>query len=260
MATGIACRLHNCGFSIVMTETAVPTTVRRTVAFSRAVYENEAVVEGITGILCTNLEEIEEAVDKGRIAVMVDEACRIRSQWKPDILVDAIIAKRNMGTSITDAGTVIGVGPGFDAGTDCHCVIETKRGHDLGRCIWNGGAVPNTGVPGMIGGFAKERLIKAPCGGTFYGTVSIGDRAEAGSAVGYVEKEDGSRVLVLSEIQGVIRGLLQDGVSVVSGMKAGDVDPRDVKENCYTVSDKARAVGGGVLEAILALDHKRRES
>lgn len=256
LATGIACRLYNCGFQIVMTEIPVPTTVRRTVAFSRAVYEKTAVVEGIEGILCRDLEEIRRAAEEGKIGVIVDEDCHIALSWKPDVVVDAIIAKRNTGTSITDAPIVIGAGPGFEAGKDCHCVVETKRGHDLGRCLWKGSAIPNTGVPGLIGGYGKERLIKAPCRGTFFGTVPIGHSAQAGETVGYILDAAGKKEPVKVEIGGVIRGLLQDGVEVDKGMKAGDVDPRDVKKNCYTVSDKARAIGGGVLEAIMTMEHR----
>lgn len=257
LASGIACRLHNCGYEIVMTEIPVPTTVRRTVAFSRAVYEQKAVVEGITAVLCKTLAEVKEAVEQDRIAVVIDRECRILSQWKPDVAVDAIIAKKNLGTAIEDAQTVIGVGPGFEAGRDCHCVIETKRGHDLGRCLWQGMAAPNSGIPGSIGGYGKERLIRSPADGLFYGTASIGDRKAPGAEVGYVLKRDGTKSCVVVEIGGVVRGLLQDGVPVCIGMKAGDIDPRNVIENCYTVSDKARAIGGGVLEGIMAMEKKR---
>lgn len=252
LASGIACRLHRCGFQVVMTEISQPTTVRRTVAFSRAVYEGEAAVEEITGKLCKSLEEAEEIVEKDQIAVVVDPECRIRKTWKPDVLVDAVIAKTNTGTSISDAETVIGVGPGFTAGKDCHCVVETQRGHHLGRCIWEGSAAPDTGVPGNIGGYSLERLVRSPGTGVFYGTAEIGDEVKKGQEVGYVATGT-ERIPVLAQIDGVLRGLLQDGVNVTEGMKAGDVDPRDVKAHCDTVSDKARAIGGGVLEGILHL-------
>lgn len=247
LASGIACRLHRCGFQIVMTDIAVPTTVRRTVAFSRAVYEGEAQVEDITGVLCRTIEEIEAVVADGKIAVLVDENCAIREAWKPDVLVDAILAKRNLGTAITDAPVVIGVGPGFTAGEDCHVVVETKRGHNLGRCIRNGSAIPNTGVPGMIGGYDKERIIRASADGIFRGAVQIGDVVTKGTVVGYVDETP-----IFAEIDGVVRGLLQDGVPVTKGMKSGDIDPRGIVEHCYTVSDKATAIGGGVLEGILS--------
>lgn len=246
LASGIACRLYCCGFTVAMTELAVPTTVRRTVAFSPAVYEGNCQVEGITGVRCHSLEELERAAEQGKIPVLVDEMCEIRNAWKPDVVVDAILAKKNLGTKITDARTVIGVGPGFSAGKDCHCVVETKRGHDLGRCIWEGSAIPNTGVPGVIGGYDKERIIRAAADGIFHGCVSIGDLVEAGQQVAVT-----GGVPVLAEISGVVRGLLQDGVQVHRGMKSGDIDPRGIVDHCFTVSDKARAIGGGVLEAIL---------
>lgn len=246
LASGIACKLFRCGFEVVMTDLAVPTTVRRTVAFSPAVYEGNAVVEEITGVRCNSLYEIEAAVQNRQIPVLVDEDCSILHLWKPDVLVDAIIAKRNLGTMMTDADTVIGVGPGFRAGVDCHCVVETKRGHDLGRCIWEGSAVPNTGIPGMIGGYDKERIIRAGTDGVFRGCVAIGDVVEPGCVVGCV-----SEVPIHAEIGGVVRGLLQNGVTVRKGMKSGDIDPRGAVEHCFTVSDKAAAIGGGVVEAIL---------
>lgn len=254
LATGIGCRLHRCGFSVAMTEIPIPTTVRRSVAFSRAVYEETAMVEDVTGVLCRSKEEIEQAVEKDQVAVIVDEACEIVKEWKPDVVVDAIIAKRNLGTRIDDAEIVIGVGPGFTAGRDCHAVVETKRGHNLGRCIWKGSAYPNTGVPGMIGGYDKERIIRAASDGCFKGAVAIGALVEPGQVVGY----SGSTPIYAS-IKGVVRGLLQDGVQVTKGMKSGDIDPRGVVDNCWTISDKATAIGGGVLEAILSLKKKRRK-
>jgi xanthine dehydrogenase accessory factor len=253
LATGIGCRLHRCGFELVMTDIAVPTTVRRTVAFSRAVYEEEAKVEDITGVLCHSLEEIHEAIARDQVAVVVDEECKIRDTWKPDVVVDSIIAKKNLGTRITDADVVVGVGPGFNAGLDCHVVVETKRGHNLGRCIWEGNAFPNTGVPGMIGGYDKERIIRATDDGMFKGQVMIGDLVEKGDLVGY-----SGDAPIYAQVGGVVRGLLQDGVTVTKGMKSGDVDPRGNIENCYTISDKATSIGGGVLEAILSMNKKKR--
>lgn len=248
LASGIALRLYHSGFSIVMTEIPVPTTVRRTVAFSPAVYQKHAVVEDVTGVLCGDIEAIQTAVSRGKIAVVADELAKLRAEWQPDIIVDAILAKHNLGTAITDAPVVIGVGPGFLAGTDCHCVIETKRGHYLGRCIWTGGAIPNTGIPGLIGGYGIERLLRAAGNGIFRGTVSIGDRVTAGQTVAYA-----GEIPVKAAIDGIVRGLLQDGVPVTEGMKVGDVDPRCEPDHCFTVSDKARAIGGGVLEAILQM-------
>lgn len=252
LASGIACRLHQCGFRLFMTDLPVPTAVRRTVAFSRAIYEGSAAVEGSTARLCRTLEEGETALSRGEIAVFADPEANILRAWQPDAVVDAILAKRNLGTRITDAPIVIGVGPGFTAGVDCHAVVETKRGHYLGRCLYEGSAIPNTGVPGDIGGYTTERILRAPCDGVFSPAVEIGAVVEAGAVCGMV---DG--VPMRSAIPGVVRGLLQEGVSVTRGMKSGDVDPRCRPEHCLTVSDKARAVGGGVLEALLHLSRAR---
>lgn len=251
LASGIALRLYRAGFDILMTEIAVPTTVRRTVAFSPAVYQGRMQVEDVTGVLCANVKEAEQEIREGKIAVLVDEKAECIHEFMPDVVVDAILAKQNLGTTIQDAPLVVGVGPGFTAGEDCHCVVETKRGHYLGRCIWKGSAIPNTGIPGLIGGYGLERLIKAPADGIFQGAVQIGAEVKKGDVVGTV-----NGIPVLVQINGVVRGLLQDGVSVTEGMKSGDVDPRCAVAHCFTVSDKATAIGGGVLEAIL--NHRSR--
>ncbi len=254
LASGIALRLWRSGFEIVMTELAVPTTVRRTVAFSPAIYLGSARVEEATGVRCETLADAEAALAAGQIAVMEDENAQVRGLWRPDVVVDAILAKKNLGTRIDDAALVIGVGPGFTAGEDCHCVVETKRGHYLGRCIWKGSAIANTGVPGIIGGYGLERLIRATADGIFRGTVEIGAVVKADDLVGYAGETP-----VRAQIDGVVRGLLQDGVPVYAGMKAGDVDPRCEVSHCFTVSDKATAIGGGVLEAILGVQNGRKE-
>jgi len=253
LATGIALRLYRSGFDIVMSDIAVPTTVRRTVAFSPAVYTGETSVEGITGKLCENISMIDSVMESGCIPVIVDPSGEIMKEYKPDIIVDAIIAKTNIGTKITDADIVIGVGPGFEAGVDCHAVVETKRGHNLGRVLWSGSAYPNTGVPGNIGGYTVERIIRATADGVFRAKVNIGDYVKAGDLLAYCDETP-----VYANIDGIVRGLLQDGVKVKTGMKSGDVDPRAEKEYCFTVSDKASAIGGGVLEAILSKISGRR--
>lgn len=253
LATGIALRLYRSGFDIVMSDIAVPTTVRRTVAFSPAVYAGEASVEGITGKFCENISMIDTVMESGCIPVVVDPSGEIMKEYKPDIIVDAIIAKTNIGTKITDADIVIGVGPGFEAGVDCHAVVETKRGHNLGRVIWSGSAYPNTGVPGNIGGYTVERIIRATADGVFKAKVNIGDFVKAGDLVAYCDETP-----VYANIDGIVRGLLQDGVKVKTGMKSGDVDPRAEREYCFSVSDKASAIGGGVLEAILSKISGRR--
>lgn len=250
LATGIAYRLKKSGFDIVMTEIHKPTTVRRTVAFSQAVFDNEIVIEGIKGVKVNNINEIYEEIREGNIPIIIDENAEIIKELKPDVVVDAIISKKNLGTSIEDAPIVIGVGPGFEAKVDCHLVVETKRGHYLGKVIEEGSAIPNTGVPGDIGGYTKERIIRASSNGKINPVVEIGDFVKKGDVVAYI---DG--VEVLAEIDGIVRGMLQEGIEVFKGMKSGDIDPRCEKDHCFTISDKARSIGGGVLEAIMYMSN-----
>lgn len=251
LATGIAYRLKKSGFDIVMTEINNPTTVRRTVAFSQAIFDNEIEIEGIKGIKVNNINEIHKEIKKGNIPIIIDKEANIIKKLNPKVVVDAIIAKKNLGTSINDAPIVIGVGPGFEAKKDCHLAIETKRGHYLGKVIEEGSAIPNTGVPGNIGGYTKERIIRASSNGKIRPVVKIGDYVKKGEVVAYI---DG--VEVLAEIDGIVRGMLQEGIEVFKGMKSGDIDPRCEKNHCFTISDKARSIGGGVLEAIMYMNSK----
>jgi xanthine dehydrogenase accessory factor len=248
LASGVALRLYRAGFRVIMTEIAEPTPVRRTVAFAEAVYDGSATVEDAEAILVSGPEEALAAVDGGRLAVMVDPEASVVGALNPPLVVDAIIAKRNLGTRKDDAAAVVALGPGFTAGVDCHAVIETMRGHTLGRVLYEGRAIPNTGIPGEIGGKGAERVIRAPRAGVFQATHAIGDQVEAGEIVGHVEDEP-----VRALIGGVLRGLLRSGTSVTPGFKTGDVDPRAAREHCFTASDKALAVAGGVLEAAGAL-------
>lgn len=253
IATGIAVRLKNSGMQVVMTEIAIPTTVRRSVAFSRAVYEGSAVVENITARLVLDFAQIPAVLQRDEIPVLIDPRCEVLKSIHFDAVVDSILAKKNLSTDPTQAPVVIGVGPGFSVPQDCHCVIETQRGHDLGRCIYQGCAAKNTGIPGEIGGYTVERLLRAPCDGIFHPILAIGDAVKAGQTVALVDDQT-----VTAQIDGIVRGLLQDNVPVKAGMKSGDIDPRGCYEHCFTVSDKARAVGGGVLEAILHLGLQNR--
>lgn len=246
LASGIALRLWRAGFRIVMTETARPTTIRRTVAFSQAVLDGETVVEDVSAKLAAGPEEALALLERGILPVLIDPDCGCREALRPDVLADAILAKRNLGTSITDAPVVIGVGPGFTAGLDCHAAVETMRGHTLGRVLYKGSPLPNTNVPGLIGGFAGERVLRAPADGVFREALRIGDKVKAGDVAGWV----GDAPMVCT-LDGVLRGLLATGIPVHKGMKAGDVDPRNDPSYCRTASDKALAIGGGVLEAIL---------
>ena len=251
LATGVAHRLKRCGFDVVMTEIEEPTTVRRTVAFSQAVYDKEVYVEGVKATLVKDIKDIKDNVNKGIISVIVDKDANIIKDLKPDVVIDAIIAKENKGTSIDDAPIVIALGPGFEAGVDCHLVIETKRGHYLGKVITEGKAIPNTGIPGNIGGHTVGRIIRATDDGIIYPVAKIGDYVEEGQIVAYVNNTP-----VYASISGIVRGMLQSGIDVFKGMKSGDIDPRCDREHCFTISDKARSIGGGALEGILLLTSK----
>lgn len=246
LASGIALRLWRSGFQVVMTELEHPMTIRRTVAFSEAVRAGEIRVENVTSRRAESAEHARKLLEAGILPVLVDPECRCREELQPQVLVDAILAKKNLGTAITDAPVVIGVGPGFRAGVDCHAVVETMRGHTLGRVIYEGAPLPNTNIPGLIGGFTGERVLRAPDTGIFRTQSHIGDHVQEGDSVGYVNGK-----AMVCTIGGVLRGLLADGTPVHQGLKAGDVDPRDDESYCGTSSDKALAIGGGVLEAAL---------
>ena len=246
LASGIALRLHHSHFDVVMTELPVPLAVRRTVAFSEAIRLGSTKVEDVKAEKAVSIDDVRDCLARGVIPVVVDPEAEIIKMIKPEVVVDAILAKINTGTTLDDADFVIGVGPGFTAGKDCHAVIETKRGHNLGRVIKEGSASPNTGVPGNVGGQTINRLLKAPVSGIFHPERKIGDIVKEGERVANV---DGVAVRALTG--GVIRGLLQDGVPVTKGLKSGDVDPRGRIIDYMTVSDKALAIGGGVLEAIM---------
>lgn len=245
LASGIAYECLRAGHQILMTELAVPLAVRRSVSFSRAVYEGQAQVEQATGVLATDSAMAMDIIKAGKIAVMVDETASVRSQFQPDVLVDAIMAKKNTGTRRTDAAVVIGIGPGFVAGKDCHYVVETKRGPSLGRVIRNGGALPNTGIPGEVGGYTVERLLRAEAAGTMEPLAEIGDLVTKGQMVA---RTGGAPVY--AQLTGVVRGMLQAGVPVAKGLKIGDIDARADKKYCNTISDKARRIGQGVLACL----------
>lgn len=248
IASGIALRLKHAKFDIVMTDLKYPTAIRRTVCFSQAIVNGQMIVEDIVAEKAEDIEEISSILEKGRIAVIADEKAECIKKLQPDIVIDAILAKKNLGTTMTDAPVVIAVGPGFEAGVDCHAVVETQRGHSLGRVFLKGGAAENTGIPGNIGGYTVERIIRAVKNGIFHPVCDIGEIVEAGQTVAYVDEEP-----VRCSVGGVLRGILPDNTPVFEGMKSGDVDPRCKIEHCYSVSDKALAVGGGVLEACMAL-------
>ncbi|MFQ6085591.1 MAG: selenium-dependent molybdenum cofactor biosynthesis protein YqeB [Candidatus Bathyarchaeia archaeon] len=242
-ASGVIHRLFRCGMKVVVLEQARPTVIRRAVAFASAVYDGEIVVEGVKAVKVTDISEAREVLRAGdSVPVLVDPEGKAISQLKPQVVVDATMRKKNLGTRITDAPLVIGLGPGFTAGVDVHKVIETNWGHDLGRVIEEGSAEPDTGIPDVF----NECVLRAPCDGVFTTDKKIGMRVKEGEIVGYV-----SNTKVTAEIYGVIRGLLKGGLSVKKGAKLGDIDPRGEERYAFTISEKARAIGGGVLEAIL---------
>lgn len=248
LATGIALRLRRAHIRVVMTDIERPTAIRRTVCFSQAIVHGETTVEDITARRAETPEQALALLENGVIPVLADPEGACIPVLKPDAVVDAILAKKNLGTKIADAPVVIGVGPGFTAGQDCHAVVETMRGHYLGRVIHEGGAIPNTGIPGLIGGFAGERVLRAPADGVFHQMLDIGAQVKMGDIAATVNGEP-----MLCTLDGVLRGILADGTPVFKGMKAGDIDPRCKVEHCYMASDKALSVGGGVLEALLDL-------
>jgi xanthine dehydrogenase accessory factor len=246
MASGVAQRLVRAGFRVCITELPEPLAVRRRVSLCEAVFSGRTVVERLVSRRASGKEEIQRCWEEGEVPVVVDPQCAIRRILSPDVLVDAILAKNNTGTALSDAPLVIGLGPGFRAGTDVHVVIETNRGHHLGRVIEEGEAEPDTGIPGDIGGYTRERVLRAPAGGRFRGMKQIGDRIEKGEVVAEVEG-----VPLVATISGALRGILHDGVAAEPGMKVGDVDPRASRELCLAVSEKARAIAGAVLEAVM---------
>lgn len=250
IATGIALRLHRAGIHLILTDLPQPTAVRRTVCFSEAIRLGEVQVEDVTARLTHSPREALELTRQGIVAVLADPEGTCISALKPDGLVDAILAKKNLGTRMDMAPVVIGVGPGFTAGVDCHAAVETMRGHTLGRVLYTGSPIPNTGVPGNIGGYTVERVLRAPADGIFEPKLEIGALVKAGDVAGMVNGQP-----MLCTIDGCLRGLLQAGVPVHKGMKSGDIDPRCKPEHCLTASDKALAVGGGVLEALLHFSH-----
>jgi xanthine dehydrogenase accessory factor len=230
-----------------MTELPRPLMVRRKVSFGEAVYEGEVTVEGVVARRVADVAAARAALADGVIPVLVDPEAACREALAPAVLVDAIVAKSNTGTRVIDAPLVIALGPGFTGGTDCHAVIETQRGHWLGRAIWQGAAQADSGEPGEIGGQRTSRILRAPVGGIMEAQATIGDAVTSGQLVATV-----AGLAVKAGCEGILRGLIRPGLPVTAGLKIGDVDPRAVPAHCYTISDKSLSVGGGVLEAILS--------
>ena len=280
LGTGAALRLHRAGWRVLIAELAKPVAIRRAVALASAIYDGSIEVEGVSGRRIDDAVEIDRAWSLDQVPLIVDPDCSIAARLKPTALIDAIMLKRNTGTQMTDAPIVVALGPGFTAGVDCHAVIETNRGHNLGRVYYHGSAEPDTGTPGNLGGQDSQRALRAPIEGVFYAQRKIGDHVKAGEMIGRVITVDVSLtdsaarrlaltdrdasqplgMIVKTRIDGVIRGILHDGLIVLKNAKVADVDPRGEVSYCFTVSDKSWAVGGGVLEAVLYLARQSRIS
>lgn len=257
LATGTVYKLHQCGFRVLILEVEKPSAIRRNVAFSEAVYQGSQTVEDVTCYYADTLDRAETLLTEGKVAVLVDPKGEAIAHFRPVAVVDAILAKKNLGTYKHMAPITVALGPGFTAGVDVDAVIETKRGHDLGRVLWSGTAAPNTGIPGHIGGYGRERVVYAPAEGILRNICKITDTVTKGQVIAVVETSRGN-VPVAATLDGLLRGLIRDGYPVTKGFKIADIDPRtEAYQNCFTISDKARCIAGGVVEAIFRLKGER---
>lgn len=247
IATGTIYRLHRCGYAVLILETGHPTAIRRKVSFCEAVYDGTAVVEGVKCRLADSIEECQNAWSRKEIPLMIDPQAEMVQKLYPEAVIDAILAKKNLGTNRSMSKLTIALGPGFCAGADVDYVVETMRGHQLGRVIESGYALANTGVPGIIAGHGADRVIHAPSGGSICVQAQIGDIVQEGQILAMI-----GNVKVTASISGVLRGIIRDGTAVTEGLKIADIDPRkEQKENCDTISDKARCIAGSVLEILI---------
>ena len=257
LATGTIYKLRKCGFPVLVLETGAPSAIRRNVAFSEAVYQGSQQVEDMTCRLANSLEQARQWLDENQLVLLVDPAGEAIARLKPMAVVDAILAKKNLGTHREMAPITVALGPGFTAGVDVDAVVETKRGHNLGRVLWQGTAAPNTGIPGVIAGYGTERVIHSPAEGILRNVCKITDTVRRGQVIAAVETAAGT-VPVEATLDGLLRGLIRDGYPVTKGFKIADIDPRvEEYQNCFTISDKARCIAGGVLEAVIQLKGER---
>lgn len=252
IASGAIYALYKAGFPVIILDIANPSAIRRKVAFCEAVFDGKCTLEGVTCTLVKSVQEARDLALNGELPLLIDAEGKSIEELKPKILVDAILAKINLGTKRSMADFVIGLGPGFTAGNgenDLHCVVETMRGHNLGRLIYNGAPLPNTGVPGVIAGVAEERVIHAPTSGKINLLHDIGDIVEKGEVLATIGDE---KIPVPATISGVLRGIIRNEYPVTKGLKIADIDPRrEQQKNCYTISDKSRSIGGSVLTAVM---------
>ena len=256
IATGSIQKVKRSGFKVIVLEVSKPSSIRRKVCVSEAVYDGKVKVEDIEAVLANDIEEIKDILKEDKIAVFIDEEGTAIEKIKPIAVIDAILAKKNLGTNRNMAPITIGLGPGFDAGKNVDIAIETMRGHNLGRLIFNGKTMENTGVPGIIKGVGKERVIYSENEGYIENIAHIGDYVQKGQTIAKVGETD-----VIASISGVLRGLIRENYYVKSGLKIADIDPREEeKNNCFTISDKARNVGGATLEALMIMLNKKNIS
>ena len=251
LATGTIYKLYQCGFPVLVLEVPRPSAIRRNVAFSEAVYEGKQTVEDVSCYLAESIADAERLLTEGKLTMLVDPKGEAITWLKPLAVVDAILAKKNLGTNRSMAPITVALGPGFEAGCDVDAVVETQRGHNLGRVLWQGKAAPNTGIPGIIGGYGKERVIYSPAAGILRNVCRITDTVKQGQTIAVIET-DTAKIPVIATLDGLLRGLIRDGYPVSKGFKIADIDPRiEEYNNCFTISDKSRCIAGGVVEAIL---------
>ena len=251
LATGTIYKLYKCGFPVLVLEVPMPSAIRRNAAFSEAVYEGVQKVEDVTCYLADSIADAEKCLAAGKLTMLVDPKGEAIARLQPLAVVDAILAKKNLGTGRHMAPITVALGPGFEAGRDVDAVVETQRGHNLGRVLWQGKAAPNTGIPGIIGGYGKERVIYSPAAGVMRNVCHITDTVKKGQTIAFIETATG-KIPVTASLDGLLRGLLRDGYPVPEGFKIADIDPRaEEYHNCFTISDKSRCIAGGVVEAIL---------
>lgn len=252
LATGTIHRLWSAKMSVLVLEAEYPAAIRRQVSISEAIYDGQTIVEGMKGVCISNCEAAEKVIAEGNVPVLADPEGDAIGKLHPAVVVDAILAKKNLGTQKDMAPLTVALGPGFEAGKDVDIVIETMRGHNLGRMIRSGCAIPNTGIPGNIGGYTEKRVIHAAEAGIFHNLRKIGDVVTEGEEIAWIEMPDGRVCPVSATISGIIRGLLREGYPITKGFKIADIDPRrEELANCFTISDKARCIAGSVLEAVL---------
>ncbi len=254
LATGVAFRLHRAGIATLILEAEKPLAVRRQVAFAEAVFSGSIQVEGVAAKLVADWNAAQQSVKEGNIPVMIDPQASILKDLRPLVIVDARMLKQDLPSMMDQTSLLIGIGPGFEAGKNCHAVIESQRGHHLGRVFWSGRAAENTGIPGSINKYKKDRVLYAPSDGTLNPKAKIGDLIKQGELIASVNSQT-----IIAPFDGLLRGLIHRSVPLTKGMKIGDLDPRNDPSYTAQISDKALAIGGGVLEALLSQSDFRKQ-